>query len=151
MPWSRLNSSATQSTIRLSKSSPPRWPSPLDGAHLDHAVAHVEQRDVERSAAEVEDEHRLLALLVEPVGERGGRRLVDDPEDLEAGDLAGVLGGLALGVVEVRRDGDDRLGHPLADELGGILGQLAQDQRGDLLGRVLLATHLEANRRRWVP
>jgi hypothetical protein len=31
---------------------------------LDNAVAHVEQRDVEGAPAEVEDEDRLLALLV---------------------------------------------------------------------------------------
>ena len=37
-------------------------------------------------------------------------RLVDDALDLEAGDPAGVLGRLALGVVEVGGDGDDRLG-----------------------------------------
>ena len=84
-------------------------------AHLDHAVADVEQRDVEGAAAEVEDQHGLLALLVEPVGERGRGRLVDDPQHLEPGDLPGVLGRLALGVVEVRGHGDDRLGHALAE------------------------------------
>ena len=87
------------------------------GTHLDHAVAHVEQRHVERAAAEVEDEHGLLTLLVEPVGQRRRGRLVDDAQHLEAGDLAGVLRGLALGVVEVGGDGDDRLRHLLAQIL----------------------------------
>src|SRR3954453_3490258 len=58
------------------------------GAHLHHAVANVQQGDVERAAAEVEHEHRLLALLVEAVGQRRSRRLVDDPEHLETRDLA---------------------------------------------------------------
>ena len=63
----------------------------------------LEHRHVERAAAEVEDEDRLVVLLVEPVGQRRRGRLVDDAQDLEARDLAGLLGRLALGVVEVRR------------------------------------------------
>ena len=71
---------------------------------LEHAVADLEHRHVERAAAEVEHEDRLvLGALVEAVGEGGRGRLVDDPQHLEAGDLAGLLGGGALGVVEVRR------------------------------------------------
>jgi len=46
--------------------------------HFDDALAHFEDRDVERAAAEVVDGDRLVLLLVEAVGERGGRRLVDD-------------------------------------------------------------------------
>ena len=87
------------------------------GADLDHAVADVEDAHVERAAAEVEDEHGLVALLVQPVGQRGRGRLVDDPQHLEAGDPAGVLGRLPLGVVEVGRHGDDGLGDLLAEEL----------------------------------
>jgi hypothetical protein len=75
---------------------------------LEHAVGDLEHGHVERAAAEVEDEDRLVGLLVEAVGERGRGRLVDDALDVEAGDPAGVLGRLALVVVEVRRDGDDR-------------------------------------------
>ena len=75
---------------------------------LEHAVADLEHGHVERAAAEVEDEDRLVGLLVEAVGQRGRGRLVDDALDVEAGDLAGVLGRLALVVVEVRGDGDHR-------------------------------------------
>ena len=99
---------------------------------LHDVVADLEDRDVERAAAEVVDGDDLVVLLVEAVGERGRGRLVDDALDLEAGDLAGVLGGLALGVVEVRGDGDDRLGDLLAEVVFGGLLQLLQDLRGDL-------------------
>ena len=81
---------------------------------LEHALPDLEERDVERAAAEVEDEDRLVVLLVEPVGERRRRRLVDDPEHLEAGDLARLVRGLALRVVEVRRHRDDGLVHLVA-------------------------------------
>jgi hypothetical protein len=69
--------------------------------HLEDAVADVEDRDVEGTAAKVEDRDLLVLLLVEAVGEGRGGGLVDDALDLEAGDLAGVLGRLALGIVEV--------------------------------------------------
>ena len=111
---------------------------------LEHAVADLEHRHVERAAAEVEDEDRLVGLLVEPVGQRGGGRLVDDALDVEAGDAAGVLGRLALVVVEVGRDGDDRRVDGLAQVGLGVGLELLQDHRGDLRRRVLLAAGLDA-------
>ena len=100
--------------------------------HLEHAVADLEHRDVERAAAEVIDRDRLAVLLLEPVGERRRGRLVDDAEHFEARDLAGVLGRLALRVVEIGRHGDHRLRDGLAEiALGGLL-HLLQDERADL-------------------
>ncbi len=86
------------------------------GLHLDDTLADLEQRDVEGSAAEVEDEDGLLEVaLVEAVGECGRGRLVDDAQDVEPGDLAGLFGGLTLGVVEVGGHGDDGFGDRLAE------------------------------------
>lgn len=77
-------------------------------ADLDDTVADLEQGHVERAAAEVEDQDGLFLLaLVEAVGEGCGGGLVDDAQNVEAGDGAGFLGGLTLSVVEVRGDGDD--------------------------------------------
>ena len=62
---------------------------------------------------------------LDAVGERRRGRLVDDAQDVEAGDAAGVLGRLALRVVEVRRHRDHRLGDRLAEPVLGGLPHLA--------------------------
>ena len=115
------------------------------GLHLEDALAELENRDVEGSAAGVPDENRLVVLLVEAVGERCRGRLVDDADDVEAGDLAGVLRRLALSVVEVRGDGDDHVGDGLAEIGLGVRLQLLEDHRRDLRRCVLLAFGLHAH------
>ena len=111
---------------------------------LDDAVADLEQGHVERATTEVEDQDRLLLLaLVEAVGERGGGGLVDDAQDVEARDLAGLLGGLALGVVEVRRHGDDGVGHDVAEVGLRVALELLQHARADLLRGVRLAVDVD--------
>ena len=131
------NCSIRKSTMRWSKSSPPRIGVAVRALHLEHAVADLEDRDVEGAAAEVE--HRdasWRSRFAEAVGERGGRGLVDDAQHVQAGDLAGVLGGLALRVVEVGGHGDHRVrrrGSPRKS--GGDLAHLREHHRGDLLRR----------------
>src|SRR5690606_26985762 len=61
--------------------------------HLDNAIADVQNRDVEGTAAEVKDENGLIGFLVEPVGQGGRRRLVDDALHVKTGNAAGVLRG----------------------------------------------------------
>src|ERR1700682_2340684 len=75
--------------------------------HLEYAVADLEDRDVEGAAAEVVHRDGAGFRLVETVSERGRGRLVDDAQHFKAGDLAGILGGLTLRVVEIGGDGDD--------------------------------------------
>ena len=122
-------------TIRLSKSSPPKCVSPAV-TYLKDAALDGEQGDIEGTTTEVEDQHLplVLRLLVQAVGDGRSSRLVDDAEDVQAGNQTGILGGLALGVVEVGRDGDHGEGDLLAQIGLGSLSHLDQDHGGDLLG-----------------
>ena len=116
----------------------------IGGLHFHHAVAHFEDRDVERAAAKVIDRDGLIFLLVKAVGERGRRRLIDDTHHLQARNLAGVLGGLPLRVVEVGRHRDHRFGDLLAQVgLGGFL-ELAQHHGGNFRRGHLLALRVHA-------
>ena len=113
---------------------------------LEDALAELEDRHVERAAAEVEHEDRLVgALLVEPVRQRGRGRLVDDAQDVQAGDRAGILRRLALRVVEVRRNGDDGVVDRLAEVRLGVGLELLQDHRADLRRGVLRVPGLHAH------
>ncbi|EON15887.1 NAD-specific glutamate dehydrogenase [Cupriavidus sp. GA3-3] len=106
-------------------------------------VRDLDDRDVEGAAAEVIHGDLAVALLVLVHAERqrGRGRLVDDALDVEAGDAAGVLGGLALRVVEVGRHGDHGFGHRLAEVVLGRLLHLAQHFGGNLRRRQLLVAH----------
>ena len=134
-PWSSLNSFTIQSMTRWSQSSPPSCVSPWV-ALTSNTPSPISSSDTS-NVPPPRSKTRIVwsLLLVEPVGERGGRRLVDDAEHLEARDLAGLLRGLALRVVEVRGHRDDRLGDGVAEVRLGVALQLAQDLGADLLGR----------------
>ena len=106
---------------------------------FERAFRELENRDIERAAAEVEDEDRLILVLVEAVGKCCCRRLVDDAQDIEACNLAGVLRRLALAVVEVSRNRDDSLRDRLTEVCFCIALELLQDHGRDFLRRVILA------------
>ena len=117
----------------------------VGGLHFDDALTDFEDGDVEGAAAEVVDGDRLVLLLVEPVGERRGGRLVDDAHHLEAGDAARLLGRLPLRVVEVGRHGDDGLGDRLPEIVLCGLFEFLQNHRGQLRRRVVLTAGLHSH------
>lgn len=115
----------------------------VGGLDLKDTVLDLEDGDIESTTAKIVDSDDVVLGLVQTVGEGGGGGLVDDTENVEAGNLASVLGGLALGVVEVGGDGDDSVLDGLAHVgLSGLL-HLAENETTDLRGRVLLALGLE--------
>ncbi len=107
-------------------------------------VGELDDRDVEGAAAEVvHGDLAVTARLVEAIGQRGRRRLVDDALDGEARDAAGVLGRLALLVVEVRRHRDHGFRDRLAEVVLGRLLHLHEHARRDLRRRHLLAVDFD--------
>ena len=58
----------------------------VGGLHFDHALAHFQDRNIERAAAEVVDRNRFVFLLVQTIGQRRRRGFVDDALHLKTGD-----------------------------------------------------------------
>ena len=114
-------------------------------AHLEDAVADIQDGDIERAAAQVVDRDDLILLLVQAIRQGRSSRLVDDAQHFQPGDLTGILGGIALGIVEIRRYRDDRLGNCLAQVGFGVSLELAKDHRRDFRRRVFLAAQNHAD------
>ena len=105
------------------------------GQDFDDAVLDPDDADVERTAAQVVHQKFPVGGVVGLVDEGSGRRLMDDANHLQPGELAGLARRLALGVVEIGGDGDDRPPDRTPEAPFGSGLELAQDHRGDLLRR----------------
>ena len=110
--------------------------------NLDDAVADVQDGHIEGAAAQVVDHDLLLGFLIQAIGQSSCGGLVDDTLHVQAGDLAGILGGLTLGIAKVSRNRDDSLGDGLAQIAFRVSLQLLQDHSADLLGGVVLAVQI---------
>jgi hypothetical protein len=98
---------------------------------LEDALVQLEDGDVEGATAEVVYGDDAVLVLIEAVSERSGGGLVDEAEDVEAGDAARIFGRLSLRIVEVGGHGDDGLGDFGAEEALGVALELEQDVGGD--------------------
>jgi len=108
------------------------------GEHFLHAVAHLDDGYVKRAAAQVINHHFLIGFLINAVGKRRGRRLIDDALHFKACDPARILSGLALGIGEIGGHRNDGLRHLVAEIGFRICFQLLEDHGGNLLRRILL-------------
>ena len=115
-----------------------------------NAVADFEHGNVERAAAQIVNRDLLVLLLVQTVGERCRRRLIDNSQHFETGDLARVFGRVALRVVEISRNGDDRLRDFFAELRFRVGFHLRQNHRGNFRRRerLLLSRSLPLARAR---
>lgn len=113
-------------------------------AEVGRRVTH--DGHVERSTPQVVHQNRpflagqVLASqlsLLPGVGQRRGGRLVDDVDDIQTSDLAGILRRLPADIVEVVGNGNHRIGDR-TDFLLCILLELLQDECRDEFRRELL-------------
>src|SRR5699024_7998435 len=109
----------------------------LNGREIVVILANFQQGNVERTATEVKDENQFVFFTAfQTVGQRSRGRFVDDTRDVQASDFAGFFSGLAFGVVEVRGNGDDRVGDFFPEVLFGVVLELHQNAGRDFLGGV---------------
>ena len=104
------------------------------GHHFKHPLRQAQDGDVERAAAQVVHGVHALGSVVQAVGDGGGRGFVDQAQHLQARQLGGVFGGLALGIVKVGGHGDDGAVNQSAQAVFGTLAQAGQNFCADFHG-----------------
>ena len=109
----------------------------VGGFDLDHALAHFQHGNVERSATQVEDQDGLVLFLIQAIRQRGCGRLVDNAHHFQAGDLARIFRSLTLAIVKIGRDGNHGLRDRLTQVCLRIVLELGQHHGRDLLWAVL--------------
>ena len=100
--------------------------------HLKYAISNLKDRHVKRTTTEIVNNNLAGFAPVKTIGKRRCGGLVDDPQHFQPGNLAGILCGLPLRVIEVGRYSNNRLSHCFAKKRLCILFQLAQNKAGDL-------------------
>ena len=115
----------------------------VSGFYLEHSVAEFEDGNIKSTTAEViHGDALFLVLFAQAVGQRCSGRLVHDALHIQTGNPPGVLGSLALTVVEIGRYRNNRLFYLFAQIILGGLFHLLQNHRRDLLRRVLFVMRL---------
>src|ERR1043166_1555755 len=76
--------------------------------YLEHAARELENREIERAAAEIVDCEEAFRRVVEPVGDRCRGRFIEEPQHVEPCEPPRILGRLSLGIVEVSWNRDHR-------------------------------------------
>ncbi|KAK3023284.1 hypothetical protein RJ639_044255, partial [Escallonia herrerae] len=79
--------------------------------NLKNTLFNGKQGDIKSAATKIKDEHIFLtnarSLLVKTVGNCSGSWLIDNTHDIQSGNYTGILGSLALGIIEVCRNSDN--------------------------------------------
>ena len=97
-------------------------------------VCDLNDRDVKGTATQVVHSNLTIAFFgfVQTKSQGSSSGFVDDALDIQACDASGIFGGLALCVVEICWNSDDRFGHFFAKIVFGSLFHLAQNFSADL-------------------
>ena len=99
------------------------------GQHLKHTHAQAQDGNIKSAAAQVINGVNALRRVVQAVGNGSGCGLIDQAQNIQAGELRRVFGGLALRIVKISRHGNDGAIHIVVKAVFG-----AKAQRGQNLG-----------------
>ena len=99
-------------------------------------MCKTQHRDIEGAATQIVDGVDALCCVIQAVGNGCRRGLVDQAQQIDAGQLGCILGGLALGIVKVRRHGDDCTIEIVVERVFGTEAQGRQNFGTDFHGRL---------------
>ncbi len=87
----------------------------------------------------------LILFFIQAISQRGGGRFVDDAQYFQTGNATSIFSGLALGIVEIGRNGDNGLAHRFAQISLSIGFKFLENHGADFRGRIFSISHDDFN------
>ena len=97
------------------------------GQDFKHTAGQAQDRDIERAPAQVINGDNAFSRLIQTIGHRRSSRLIEQAQHIKAGQFGSVLGGLALGIVEIGRNSNYRPYQLATQGLFGAFTQYLED------------------------
>ncbi len=119
----------------------------IGGKHFHYAGRDVQYRDIKGPTAQIVNGNLLFLLVFHSISQSGSGGFIDYAFYLQPGNASGVLGGLALIVVKVCRNGDHSFGNRGTKISLGSFLHLGEDDRRDLLRGKILVLYIYMHRR----
>ncbi|EIM97742.1 NAD-specific glutamate dehydrogenase [Paraburkholderia hospita] len=102
--------------------------------YFENALRELQNGQIERAAAKVVHRVQTFRAVIETVGDRGRRRLVQQTQHVQAGETRGILGRLALRFVEIRGHRDHRADQLVAERVFRAIAQRRENFGGHFDG-----------------
>ncbi len=117
----------------------------IGGLNFKNAFADFQNGDIKGAAAQIKNRNFFLTFFVQTVGQRGRRGLIDNSQYIQTGNLAGILGCLALAVIKISRYRNDGIRHFFSQVFLGGMFDIGQHIGGDFRRTVLFTFHNNAD------
>ena len=115
--------------------------------HFKHTITEFKNRDIERSATEIEHgDLRVFSFFVKAVSQCGCGRLIDNAAHVQAGNFARLFRCLALRIIEICGHRNHGIRYLLAEIIFSSLFHFLKNHRRDFRRRVDTVINLDARR-----
>ncbi len=114
------------------------------GHDFKDTLCQPQDRDIEGATTQIVDSVNAFAGVVQAVGYGSSGGFVDQSQHIQAGQLGRIFGGLALGIVKVGRDCDDRTIEVIVERVFRTVSQRSQNLGAHLHGRLFTQHRLQA-------
>src|SRR4030043_1136461 len=111
---------------------------PIGRFGLQDTFPQLEDGDIKSSPPQIEDCNLFILLFFETIGKGSGGWFIDDSNDIQTCYSPRILCGLTLAIIKISWDGNDRIGHFLAEIGLGCLFHFLEDESRDFRGTILL-------------
>jgi len=115
------------------------------GLHLEDALAHIQDGNIKCTTAKIIDGNNFILLFIQSIRQGRSRWFVNDTQNFKPGNFPGILGGIALGVVKVSRNGNHRLGDWFTQICLRVSFQFGKNHGGNFRRGIFLAIQNNAH------